>query len=425
MGPMHDPRSLGTLDVRKVEVHIAALPLVAHLDSAAASVRSVRPAAYVHVVGADGEEGWGECCALGAPTYTPESTSMSARLLVERFAPMVLDHGPIGAGEVRPVLDRCAVGWPMAKAAMEVAILDALLRRADLSLPDFLGAKRSRVPAGAAVGMPPAAEHDEAIELLVDEVRSRFAEGYRRVRVKIAPTYLGGNWTTAPISALRAAGVTGNLQVDGNMSYHAAHLDELSALADLGIRVVEQPFGLRRYMEHRTLRAKGRVLVGGDESIESLDDVRHAIEGVDRPFDVVCNKWSRMGGVLAAAAAIEECTRRGAQVFMGGMVALGRQVDLALASLIPDGVDAIGDHGPSGKWVDAAADPAAQRSWSPYGAGWMDVPSSVGAVDIAVDRVSQHRAADVAVIDGGRGRAVVATRWRRQGSPAEPLSFWP
>lgn len=390
---MRDPNELGRLQVDFVEVYVASLPQTVDLVSAAAVANGSRPVAYVRIVGSQGEEGWGECCALGATGYTSESIPLCARQLVEHVAPAILHAGEIGVADVRRLLDPNLPDWRMTKAAMEAAVLDALLRRAQLSLVDFLEGVRTSIPAGGAVGFPTGSSTHERLDKFAREVRKRFDEGYKRVRIKATPVYQGDEWTLQPVNILRSGGMQGDIQPDGNMSYDVSHIQTLGKLWALDVAYLEQPFARRNLQLHRELRRKSGLQLIADESIESFDDVVLALDDDAPSFDGICNKWSRVGGILESARIIETCVARGAKVFIGGMIGIGMHVDLALASMIPDELDIVGDHGPSGKWIAQEADPTPAIAWSRP--GYVDVEKRVGVVDIDRDVVMKWLTADV------------------------------
>jgi len=394
---VRNPLELGRMQVDRVEVYVASLPQTVDFVSSVASITTSRPVAYVRVFGSNGEEGWGECCALGEPSYTEESIPLAARMIVEKLAPIVLDGGPISVADVRTLLDAKVQGWNMSKAAVEAAVFDALLRGANVSLFAFLEGVRQRVPAGGAVGFPQGETTNERLGEFVNQVHKRLAEGYKRVRIKVAPSHKGDEWTLQPVVALRNGGVKGVVQLDGNMVYDESHLQLFSTLRQHGIDIVEQPFGRRNLQLHRQLRRKTGLAVIADESITSLDDVVLALDDEQPSFDGICNKWSRVGGILESAAIIETCVARGAKVFMGGMIGVGTHVDLALSSLIPDELDIIGDHGPSGKWIAQEADPTPPIAWSEP--GYVSVSDRPGVVDIDRDVVMKWLTADVMTVD--------------------------
>lgn len=388
---MHDldaaVRALGSLQVRRCDIFSAALPMKVPFAGPALSRTSIRPAVYVRVLGDNDEEGWGECAALGDLRYAPESSDLAARVLRGVMAPALLEAGELRADEVRPLLDSVATGWSMSKAAMEAAILDALLHRASMSLAALLGATRSDVPAGAAVGFPSTAGAEGLAEL-TSSVRSLFDEGYERVRVKVSPRRAGEEWTVRPLRHLREQGITGVLQPDGNGSFDAlwdrSGADALTGLRDCGVRLFEQPLSRRRWADSRALGEATGMRIGADESAESFDDVRLLLDG--GYFGAVCVKWSRVGGILEAARIVSECARRRIPVFVGGMLGVGTHADAALAACIPEDLDAVADLGPAGKWIDPGADPAPPLSWSRRGR--ITVPTVAGISPIEEGRVS-------------------------------------
>ena len=144
-------------------------------------------------VWAGGVEGWGECGALPDPGYTAEDVDGAHRVLREFLAPLVFAAGEIDAASLGGVLAPVQ-GHPMAKAALELAVLDTELRAAGVSLAARLGGTRDRVECGVSVGR-------FAVPELLDQVAGYVADGYRRVKLKILPGY-----DTEPIGAVRASG---------------------------------------------------------------------------------------------------------------------------------------------------------------------------------------------------------------------------
>src|SRR5438045_2663627 len=108
-------------------------------------------------------EGWGECVAMDAPLYSYEFVD-AAQDVVRRFLlPRLFAAGDVTAGQVAHLLAPVK-GHPMAKAAVEMALLDAELRTSGQSLASFFGATRDRVPSGVSVGI------HESVPALLDTV---------------------------------------------------------------------------------------------------------------------------------------------------------------------------------------------------------------------------------------------------------------
>ncbi len=100
-------------------------------------------------------------------------------------------------------------GHRMAKAAMEMAVLDAELRAAGRSFARELGAVHDRVPCGVSVGIM------DSIPQLLDAVGGYLDEGYVRIKLKIEP-----GWDVEPVRAVRERfGDDVLLQVDANTAY--------------------------------------------------------------------------------------------------------------------------------------------------------------------------------------------------------------
>ena len=162
-------------------------PLVTPFAAAHGTV-TVRTAVLVHVIGPDGE-GWGECGALPEPTYTAEFTDGALVVLRDHLVPRLIAAAAhrsqgIDGADLPAALDG-VVGHPMAKAALELALLDAEGRASGTPLARTLSphppGPAAEVPAGVAVGLL------GSPDAVAAEVEARVAEGYRRVKLKIAP----------------------------------------------------------------------------------------------------------------------------------------------------------------------------------------------------------------------------------------------
>ena len=130
-------------------------------------------------------EGWGECVAADDPTYSSEYVDGAALTITTQLVPRLHRHGPVAAVDVAEALAPVK-GHPMAKAALEMAILDAELRAAGRSFADYLGTTRPRVPSGVSVGI-----HD-SIDALLATVEGYLADGYRAHQAQDRP---GGTWS--------------------------------------------------------------------------------------------------------------------------------------------------------------------------------------------------------------------------------------
>lgn len=274
------------VDLRRVR-----LPLVRPVRTALGAYDE-RDVLLARVVGAGGEEGWGECSAEAAPGYWHEFTD-ACEQVVRRFVLPRLEGADVGPGDV-PRLD----GWPMASAAVEWAVLDALCRRAGVSVASWLGGIRRTVEATLTVGV------GEPVE----------PGPYRNVKVKVGP-----GSTVEPVHGVR-------LSADGNGSLTLADVERLA-----GLDHVEQPLPADDVVGH--VEARRHVRVALDESIGSAGDVRTA--AAIGACDIVVLKPGRVGGPLGCLAVHDAAVAAGLEVKVGGMwdTGIGRAAALAVASL--------------------------------------------------------------------------------------------
>lgn len=306
--------------IEAIELRRVALPLVRPFTTSFGT-QDARDVLLVRVATDEGVEGWGECVAIERPVYSSEFTDGAATVLARWLAPAVLDTDEVTADGFAGL-----VGWVhghrMAKAALEMALLDAELRRQGRSLADRFGAVVDRVPCGVSVGMSP------TVEAVTDAVDGYVAAGYPRIKLKVQPGF-----DLDLLAAVRDRHPDVPLQVDANTAYRVDdHLDHLAAMDAFDLLLVEQPFAEDRLGDHARLAAAMRTPVCLDESITSEPVCRDAI--AMGATSVVNLKAGRVGGLLAARHLADVCARLDVPVWCGGMVetGIGRAANVALAA---------------------------------------------------------------------------------------------
>lgn len=304
--------------------------------------------------------GWGECVAGSAPDYTSEFVEGAHVVMREHLVPLLLEKDQVGAHEVGAVLGAVR-GHPMAKAALEQAVLDAELRACGVSLASYLGARRDRVPVGVAVGI------SESLHALVEEVERLVAAGYPRLKLKVRP-----GWDVEPVRAVReAVGDSVALQVDANCSYARADTSPLVVLDGLHLAMIEQPLEADNLVGHAELARQLATPVCLDESITGLGTLEQAL--ALGACSIVNLKPGRVGGYLRARQLHDRCMDAGVPVWCGGMLetGVGRAANLALAAL--PGFTLPGDISASARyWVRDLTPPLELRD------GCIEVPSGPG-----------------------------------------------
>ena len=304
---------LEAVEMRRIE-----MSLVAPFETSF-GIQTERDILLVKAITSEGE-GWGECVAGEEPTYSSEYVDAAQHVLIHHLIPRLLGRELEAAdvsAELRPVH-----GHHMAKAAIEMAVLDAELRARGESFGHFFGAVRREVDCGVSVGI-----HASIAELLVT-VGSYLDQGYRRIKLKIKP-----GWDVEPVRAVREKFGDVPLQVDANTAYSLSDAEHLAKLDPYGLLLIEQPLPEEQVLAHAQLAKKVQTPICLDESIESAQNAADAIElGACRVINV---KPGRVGGYLEARKIHELCAERGVPVWMGGMLetGIGRAGNVAMAAM--------------------------------------------------------------------------------------------
>ena len=352
-----------------VELRLVAIPLVRPFRTSFGEERDKR-ALLVRVETADGAVGWGECVASPDPRYSEEFIDEACLSLRHHLVPSLWRHDDLRAEDLGRVL-----GWVrghrMAKAALEMAVLDAQLRQEGRSLGAYLGAERDRVPCGVSVGIP------DSVDALVEQVGEYVERGYQRVKLKIEP-----GWDVEPAGAVRRAFPKVPLSVDANAAYRLADASMFEALDDLELVMIEQPLGHEDLLDHAALQRRIATPICLDESIRSTDDVRIALTlGSCRIVNI---KAGRVGGLLEARRVHDVAREHEVPVWCGGMLetGIGRAANVALAAL--PGFTLPGDTSASDRYFEQdLTEPFVLES-----DGTMEVPTGPGlGVEPLADRL--------------------------------------
>jgi O-succinylbenzoate synthase len=307
------------MKIDAVELRRIHLPLVAPFTTSFGTQHH-RDILLVRVVGPDAE-GWGECVALPEPVYSSEYVDGAQDVIRTHLLPRLLTGNDVAAADV-PALLRPVRGHPMAKAAVEMAILDAELRSQDVSFGAFLGAVRTEVDCGVSVGI-----HESAAGLL-QTVARHLEEGYRRIKLKVEPGH-----DVEPVRAVREEFGDIPLQVDANAAYTVAEAQALAALDEFDLLLIEQPLSEEDIPGHAELAKVVHTPICLDESITSASVAQAAI--ALGACSIVNVKAGRVGGYLEARKVHDVCAALDVPVWCGGMLetGLGRAANVALAAL--------------------------------------------------------------------------------------------
>lgn len=251
----------------------------------------------------DGSHGYGEAAPFPAVSGENQTQTLAAlRRLVQAIANVDSSDWRAIAGE----LARLAPEAPAARAAIEMALLDAHFRSERISLWKFFGGKEPELTSDITITTG-SVEHAAAAALRA------VTSGFSTLKLKV-----GAGDDLERIRAVIGAAPGARLVLDANAAFTG---DEAIALLDaLGadlesVALFEQPVARDDYAGLRTV--KDRVLVAADESARSVADVQRLRE--ERACDVVNVKITKTGVVEAMdIVAFARANQLG--LMIGGMV---------------------------------------------------------------------------------------------------------
>ena len=324
------------------------------------------------LVRAEGEGlvGWGECATLDDPYYLGETYETAWHILEKFLVPPVLGKTWSTIEELVALFGPVK-GNTFARAGMEMAAWDLLGKATNKSVSSLLGGTRTEILSGVSLGI------EKEASKLHEHITRHLEEGYRRVKIKIAP-----GKDVDVVRGVREKFPDVPLMVDANSAYTLRDVEHLRQLDPFRLMMIEQPLAWNDIVDHAVLQRAIETPVCLDESIRTADDARHAIDlGSCRVVNI---KVARVGGLLEAKRVHDECHRRGIALWVGGMhdYGIGRAANVAVASL--PGITLPGDISGSKKYfVEDIVDPewVATR-------GAIAVPTAPGlGMNVVEDRV--------------------------------------
>ena len=299
--PVTVPADLAAdMAIRSIETTIVDVPTVRRHKLSSLSVTAQ---SYVVVVLrlANGVQGIGEAATLGGPRWSEESVESIKANIDAYLAPALIGARADRFDAARSRMDEAAKRNNAAKGAIKSALFDAVGKTLGVPAVQLLGgAVRDSVPVlWTLASGDPGQEIEEAEKKLAARLHKTF-------KVKI-----GAQAPEADLARMRklATALEGraSLIVDANQAWdETTALHCLPVLAELGVRLVEQPLPAWNLAGMARLRARCAVPLMADECVFST----HEMLDVARAgaADVVSLKLVKHGGLLATrkVAAVAE-----------------------------------------------------------------------------------------------------------------------
>ncbi len=283
--------------------------------------KPTRDTVVVRITDDAGGVGWGQ--SVPSPTWSYETLETVRTTLDRHLGPALRGLDPADGEAISQVLRRTiapsfSTGQPIAKAAIDLALLD-------------LNGRRSGHNAAAALGHPPAtavtlswtvdAATPAEAETTVAEARAR---GFRHFNLKSGRDAAADVAVAAEVRRLAPGAF---IWADANGGYDVPTARTVARkLADLGLAALEQPLPANQLSGYRELRRDRALPILMDEGVVSLTDLRefHQFDLLDG----VAMKVSRCGGLTEAGRITDYLREHGLLFFASGLT----DPDLAFAA---------------------------------------------------------------------------------------------
>ncbi len=275
----------------------------------------------VEVIDENGLSGFGETVAGEDPLYSEEFMDSAVIATKKYFAPLLINKEISHPKEVTEIFKPFKRN-NMAKSGIETAVWDLYAKQIGEPLYKVLGGKKAEVEVGISLGLE---ETDEAI---IPKIEEKVNEGYKRIKVKIKP-----GRDVEYVRFIRKHFPDIPLMVDANSAYTLDDVETLKALDEFDLMMIEQPLGSTDIVDHATLQKQIKTPICLDESIDSYENAKAAIELGS--CEIINVKVGRVGGLTESIKIHDLAKENNIPLWCGGMLeaGVGRLTNVAITTL--------------------------------------------------------------------------------------------
>jgi muconate cycloisomerase len=267
--------TISSVKIRGGQVFLVALPIRRPHHWVGHTARIGEGYAVLRLELESGIVGWGEAQVIGTwggdhGARYGETPTMTATALREILLPAIAGHDVTEIEQLHARMNRVLRGYPYAKAAIDVALHDAIGKIYGLPVYQLLGGKvRECAEIAHSIGIMDA-------EAAAREAAEVVAEGITTIKVKIG---VEAARDIAVVAAVREAiGGAGRIRVDANQGYRSWReaVRAIAAMEKYDLLYAEQPVeGLRAMAQ---VSARIDVPVMADESAWTAEDVLEIVK---------------------------------------------------------------------------------------------------------------------------------------------------
>jgi L-alanine-DL-glutamate epimerase-like enolase superfamily enzyme len=295
------------MKVTRVEAIPFAIPYTKALKFASGEVHTAEHV-LVRVHTDDGVIGTAE--APPRPYTYGETQASIVAVIDDLYAPAVVGRTLLERERIHADLDR-TVGNPTAKAALDMAVWDALGQSLDVSVTDLLGGWTDRMRVTHMLGF------DDPAAMVAEAERMREQHGITTFKVKVGRMPV--DLDVAVCRALREHfGDTVELYIDGNRGWTASEAARaLRMMDDLDLLFAEELNPADDVLGRRWLVQQTRMPFIADESAARPGEVTRELLGGSAT--AISIKTAR-SGFTQAQRILHECEGLGVEVLMGNQI---------------------------------------------------------------------------------------------------------
>ena len=272
-------------------------------------------------VKSDNYSAWSETCALELPTYSYESANSIFYNISEVFGPSILSKNLDTSNDLNNQLS-VYKGNPFAKAGLDIALWSLKSEISNTPLHILLGGNSNEVIAGADFGV------EKDIDTLLEKINTAVQNEAPRIKLKVKK-----GWDLDVIDAVKKSFPKAIFHIDCNGGYSLEDLNFFKSIDKYQLAFIEQPLSHDDLLDHSKLAKLISTPICLDESINSVERARQAIEINSCKFINI--KPGRVGGITNSLEINRLAESAGIPVWVGGMLesALGSSICIALATL--------------------------------------------------------------------------------------------
>ncbi len=303
--------------IQSIDVFPLRLPITQTFrfsSGSAGKAGETAPFVLVRLTDSAGEIGWGEGRPM--PQWSYETVESITTAIRRYLAPAIIGqevtdrvglhrrmHSVIGRGP--------STGFPIAKAAVDIALHDLAARSANQPLRCYLGGDSANKTIALSYTV---SAHD--VEAAHREVEGALEQGFRHFNFKAAVT---PETDLALAKAIRqTAGPNAFVWADANQGFQPYEaLRVARGFVDAGVNVLEQPFSADQLQLMRRLRNQCPIPLAVDEaSVSPADFFQYAAEGL---VDYLIVKVTRSGGLWPSLQQIATAQAAGLPFLVSGL----------------------------------------------------------------------------------------------------------